>query len=85
MFRVVGDARVFEAQFRWEVRDANGAALAGGPARTAGCCEWARFFVDVDLTGAGAPAQPLSLVLWEPSAADGRPLGTVEIPLRLSP
>ncbi len=78
-FRVVGDARVFEAQFRWEVRAADGTVLRGGPADASTCCEWARFLVDVDLTGV-AP-QPVRLVLFEFSPADGAPRGTVEVPL----
>jgi hypothetical protein len=80
-FRVVGDARVFEAQFDWEVRGAGGGRIAGGPSQACVCCDWARFSIDVDLSG--LPSQPITLVLWEPSARDGTPVGTVEIPLRL--
>jgi hypothetical protein len=80
-FRVVGDARVFEAQFRWEVRAADGEVLRRGPARAAACCDWARFLIDVDLTG--VPPQAVTLALFEPSPATGAPSATVEVPLVL--
>jgi hypothetical protein len=82
-FRVIGDARVFEAQFAWELRDAGGQPVAGGHARAATCCNWACFFFDVDLSGL-AP-QRLTLAVWQPSARDGAPTGTVEVPLQLGP
>jgi hypothetical protein len=78
-FRAVGDARVFEAQFHWEARAANGAVLREGPAHTSTCCAWARYLIDVDLTG--LPSQPITLRLYAPSARDGTPTGVVEVPL----
>jgi hypothetical protein len=37
-FRAVGDARDFEACFRWEVRGASGEVLRGGTATASTCC-----------------------------------------------
>lgn len=70
-FRVSGDARVFGARFRWEVRDAGGEVLRSGPAGASSCCDWARFVIDVDFTG--VPPQPITLALFEPSPATGAP------------
>lgn len=78
-FRVVGDARVFEARFAWEVRAAGGAVLRRGAASASTGGDWARFLIDVDLTG--VPPQPVTLVLFEPSPATGAPTATVEVPL----
>jgi hypothetical protein len=76
--RVGGTANTFEATFVLELRDAAGAKLARRVVTaTSGSGERGTF--SASLPFAGTPAV---LVAWEPSAADGRPLHEVRIPVR---
>ena len=82
-FRITGDANVFEGQFNWEVRTEYEAPLRSGTAFSSYCCGWARYAVDVDLSGIAE--QPLVLVLFDYSPATGTPVGTVDIALNYKP
>jgi hypothetical protein len=82
--RVSGLARVFEANVRFDLRDAAGRVIAGGftTAQEAGPA-LAPF--DGSLPFSVTAQTPACLWVFEESAEDGRPLHVVQVPLTLVP
>lgn len=75
--KVSGIGRIWEAQFQWELQDANGKVLGSGPARTAiGAADWGYFEISIDSIPTGASR----LVLFDVSGKGDR---ISELPLEL--
>jgi germination protein M len=82
--RLRGTANVFEAAFVVRLLDGAGRVLAERPAMaTSGTGTRGAFAVSVPFEVAAAG--PGTLVAFEESARDGRPINRVEVPLRLRP
>ena len=81
-FQLTGTANTFEANFQYEVLDADGKKLAGHFV-TATCGTGCRGTFDESVT-VEDPDAAASLVVWEPSAEDGSRTKVVKIPLDLS-
>jgi hypothetical protein len=79
--RVRGTSNTFEATMRVEAR--RGTEVLAAETVTASSGSGQRGTFDATLDVAAAPG-PITLVAFEPSAEDGRPLHTVRIPLTLS-
>ncbi|MCE5202886.1 MAG: GerMN domain-containing protein [Actinomycetia bacterium] len=82
--RITGSANVFEATFQAEVRDASGKVLAKKTVTaSAGTGTRGTFDVSIPFT---SPRQEMgSLVVFEYSAKDGKPINNVSIPIKLTP
>lgn len=83
-FTITGTAIAFEAQFAWRLEDGNGEPIRGGSAQGASTPEEPippftirEFILSVPKTTTG------TLVLFESSAKDGRPIHVLRIPVRL--
>ncbi|MGZ4134606.1 MAG: Gmad2 immunoglobulin-like domain-containing protein [Tumebacillaceae bacterium] len=80
-FTVQGKARVFEAQFRYQLV-AGGKVLAEGTAKAdQGAPEWGNFAFEVHYSGVANAAAELKI--FEMSAKDGSPVHVLSIPLQL--
>jgi hypothetical protein len=80
--RLRGTANVFEATVSIDVRDANGALLERTfTTATSGTGTRGTFDAEIPLAGRTGP---VTVVLYESSAEDGRPLHTVELPVDLA-
>jgi hypothetical protein len=76
-----GTSNTFEATMRVEVRRGARVLVAETVTASSGSGERGTFAATVDVD---APPGPITLVAFEPSAENGRPLHTVTIPLTLS-
>jgi len=84
-FTVTGEARVFESQFNWKLKDANDVLLSEGTGMTAApdVGQFGPFAVVVDYSyPAGGPG---TLEVFDYSAKDGSVEDLVSIPLNLKP
>ena len=80
--RVSGTANVFEATFVVDVQDASGKTIAHQVVTaTSGTGTRGTFATTIAL--AGAAAGPITLVAYDQSAEDGRPIDVVRVPLTL--
>ncbi len=82
--RITGTADVFEAQFRLQVLDSAGRALADAPV-SATCGSGCRGTFDVTVPYRISTAGWGTLRVFEPSAKDGSPVSVTEYPVWLTP
>jgi germination protein M len=81
--RITGTANVFEAEFRLQILDGAGRALADAHV-TATCGTGCRGAFDVTVPYSVAKASWGTLRVFEPSAKDGSPVGVTEYPVWLT-
>jgi hypothetical protein len=79
-FKVTGKARVFEANFEWNVKEDNAVVKKGHTTTDAGAPEFGNFSFTVTAKKK-TPSSKLEIVIFEPSANDGTPQGELPIPL----
>ena len=81
--RVTGTANVFEATVSFEVRDAGDkVVLRGFTTATSGTGTRGTFETELAVPNLAGPA---TIVAFEASAEDGRPLHVVEVPITVNP
>jgi hypothetical protein len=84
--RVTGTANTFEATFQYELKDAGGTILAKHfVTATSGSGQRGTFEFTVNFDVEPGGRVPVTLVVYEISAADGSRIHTREIPLNLEP
>ena len=78
--QLTGAARVYEANVNWRLKNSAGNVVADGTFMTSGAgIVWGTF--DTHITIPASVTGNVTLEVFEASAQDGRPLGTVAIPL----
>jgi hypothetical protein len=79
-FTVTGEARVFEAAFRWTLEDGHAVLAEGYATADRGAPDWGYFEFDVRYQKASNPV--LTLILYVGSPKDGTPEHPLYIPLK---
>lgn len=86
IYTVTGEARVFEANFHYEVSDGHFVYQQGVLTASAGAPEWGTFTLDISVSLNDLPENgTLSLGLYEASANDGSIINELGVALEIFP